>query len=100
MLATCSRSLPNQLGPRFLVSAGVLACSRESAAGPATDISGLLLLKECMSGSEVNEKENGEDEGIEPEIGKGQSFGEGAHADRLKPSRWKCQTDYPPRAGQ
>ena len=70
------------------------------ADGVATDISGLLLLQHCPRGKEVDEREGREDERIEPEIGKPESFGEGADADRLEPGRWKHQADQPPLASE
>src|SRR3974377_1751216 len=102
MLARCSASLANRLLPgRFaFVRACGAPCSRESAAWLASDISALLLPQKYMRGSEVNGREARKDERIEPEIGIGQSFGEGADADRLEPGRGKHQADRPSRAGK
>jgi hypothetical protein len=48
-----------------------------------------------MSGNEVAKREDDKDERIEPEIRIAESFGEGADADRLIPSRWKQQANDP-----
>src|SRR6516162_8197245 len=95
MLARCWRSLPVPLLQGRFGSAAAcgVACSCAFAAGLATDISGLLLAQQYMSGNEVADREDRKDERIEPEIGKAQSFGEGADADRLEPGRRKHQAD-------
>src|SRR6516165_9039268 len=102
MLARCSASLANRLPPgRFaFVTAWGVPCSRESAAWLASDISALLLPQKYMRGSEETDREERKDDGIKPEIGIGQSFGKGADADRLEPSRWKHQPDRPSAAGK
>src|SRR5499427_7456873 len=93
MLARCTRSLASRLLPgRFAL---VTPCEVAPVDGVATDISGLLLLQHCLRGKEVDEREGRKDERIEPEIGKPESFGEGADADRLEPGRWKQQADKP-----
>ena len=48
-----------------------------------------------MSGNEETDRKSRKHERIEPEIGIGQAFGEGADADRLEPGRWKRQADQP-----
>src|SRR5215470_4260122 len=98
MLARCTRSLASRLLPgRFaLVTPGAVA----PADGVATDISALLLLQHCLGGKEVDEREGRKDERIEPEIGKPESFGEGADADGLEPGRWKHQADKPSLTGE
>src|SRR5215471_9284819 len=98
MLARCTRSLASRLLPgRFaLVTPGEVA----PADGVATDISGLLLLQQCLRGKEVDEREGRKDERVEPEIGKPESFGGGADADRLEPGRWKHQADKPSLTGE
>ncbi len=53
-----------------------------------------------MSGNEEADREDRKDEHIEPEIGIAESFGEGADADRLKPSRWKRQANQPSLASE
>src|SRR5260370_6954403 len=98
MLARCTRSLASRLLlGRFAL---VIPCEVVPADGVATDISGLLLLQHCLRGKEVDEREDRKDERIEPEIGKPESFGEGADADRLEPGRWKHQADKPSLAGE
>src|SRR5262249_4509784 len=64
------------------------------------DISGLLLLQQYLCGKEVDEREGRKDEPIGPEVGKPESFGEGADADRLEPGRWKHQADKPSLASE
>src|SRR5262249_62178609 len=54
----------------------------------------------CLRGKEVDEREGRKDERVEPEIGKPESFGEGADADRLEPGRWKHQADKPSLASE
>src|SRR5262249_9741934 len=51
-------------------------------------------------GKEVDEREGRKNEPIGPEVGKPESFGEGADADRLEPGRWKHQADKPSLAGE
>src|SRR5258707_15199556 len=98
MLARCTRSLASRLLlGRFAM---VTPCECAPADGVASDISGLLLLQHCLRGKEVDEREGRKDEPIEPEIGKPESFGEGADADRLEPGRWKHQADKPSLAGE
>src|SRR5262245_65195537 len=97
MLARCTRSLAIRLPlGRFAL---VTACEVAPADGVATDISGLLLLQHYLCGKEVDEREGRKDEPIGPEIGKPESFGEGADADRLEPGRWKHQAGKPSGAG-
>src|SRR5262245_65689971 len=87
MLARCTRSLASRLLlGRFALGT---PCGGAPTDGVATDISGLLLLQHCLRRKEVDEREGRKDERVEPEIGKPQSFGEGADADRLEPGRWK-----------
>src|SRR5499426_4399761 len=98
MLARCTRSLASRLLPgRFAL---VTPCEVAPADGVATDISGLLLLQHYLRGKEVDEREGRKDEPIGPEIGKPESFGEGADADRLEPGRWKHQADKPSLASE
>src|SRR5262249_15949266 len=98
MLARCTRSLASRLLPgRFAL---VTPCEVAPADGVATDISGLLLLQHCLRGKEVDEREGREDERVEPDIGKPESFGEGAAVDRLEPGRWKHQADKPSLASE
>src|SRR4051812_39435092 len=102
MFATCSRSLASRLlrGLPCLLAACRGACSRACATWLATDISGLLLLQKDMRDGQEAEREQRQDQRIEPEIGIAEPFGEGADADRLKPGRWKHQTDHPSLAGK
>src|SRR6516225_5041739 len=98
MLARCTRSLVSRLLPgRFAL---VTPCEVAPVDGVATDISGLLLLQDCLRGKEVGEREGRKDQSIEPEIGKPESFGEGTDADWLEPGRWKHQADKPSLAGE
>src|SRR5271166_1798863 len=98
MLARCSPSLASRLLPgRF---AFVATRSRESAACSASDISALLLRQQHDRGSEEADRKDHKYEHIQPEIGKGQSFGEGTNADLLEPGRWKHQADHLPLAGE
>src|SRR5215813_8821104 len=93
MLTRCTRSLASQLLPgRFAL---VTPCEVGPADRVATDISGLLLLQHYLRGKEIDEREGRKDERIRPEVGKPESFGEGADADRLEPGRWKHQADKP-----
>src|SRR6516164_10098277 len=95
MLARCTRSLASRLLPgRFAL------VTPAPVDGVATDISGLLLLQHYLRGKEVDEREGGKDEPIGPEVGKPESFGEGADANRLEPGRWKHQADKPSLAGE
>src|SRR5262249_19355256 len=98
MLARCTRSLASRLLPGGF--ALVTPCGVAPADGVATDISGLLLLQHRLRGKEVDEREGRKDERVEPEIGKPESFGEGADADRLEPGRWKHQADKPSLASE
>src|SRR5215510_12022184 len=98
MLARCTRSLASRLLlGRFAL---LTPCEVAPADGVATDISGLLLLQHYLCGKEVDEREGRKDERVEPEIGKPESFGEGADADRLEPGRWKHQADKPSLASE
>src|SRR5260370_32264620 len=98
MLARCTRTLASRLLlGRFAL---VIPCEVVPADGVATDISGLLLLEHCLRGKEVDEREGRKDERIDTEIGKPESFGEGADAERLEPGRWKHQTDKPSLASE
>src|SRR5262245_9481435 len=93
MLARCTRSLASRLLlGRFAL---LTPCEVAPADGVATDISALLLLQYCLRGKEVYERKGRKDERVEPEIGKPESFGEGADADGLEPGRWKHQADKP-----
>src|SRR5260370_23015483 len=98
MLAGCTRTWAS--GVVLGRVAVVICCEVVRADGVATDISGLLLLQHCLRGKEVDEREGRKDESIEPEIGKPESFGEGADADRLEPGRWKHQADKPSLASE
>src|SRR5262249_62071504 len=93
MWAMCARSVARRLLPGGF--ALVTPCGVAPADGVATDISGLLLLQHRLRGKEVDEREGHKDERVEPEIGKPESFGEGADADRLERGRWKHQADKP-----
>src|SRR6516164_5495633 len=102
MFARCTRSFANRLplGRFALPSDCEVACSRAPIVACSTDMSALLLLQDDLRGNEKAEREQRKDERIEPEIGIAQSFGEGADADRLKPGRWKHQTDQSSLAGE
>src|SRR5262249_7644021 len=98
MLARCTRSLASRLPPgRFAL---VTPCEVAPADGVATDISGVSPLQHCLRGKEADEREGRKDERVEPEIGNPESFGEGAHADRLEPGRWKHQAAKPSLASE
>src|SRR5262249_44644018 len=101
MLARWSRSFA-KWSPlrRFACGPCEVASSRAPAGRRSTDISGLLLLQRKLRGDEVGQREGRKHERIHPKIGKPQSFGESADADRLKPGRRKHQAYDPPLTGE
>src|SRR5262249_49750641 len=98
MLARCTRSLASRL--LLGIFGLVTPCEVAPADGVATDISGLLLLQHCLRGKEVDDREGCKDERVGPEIGKPESFGEGADADWLEPGRWKHEANKPSLASE
>src|SRR5215471_14416732 len=98
MLTRCPPRLANRLA---LGDCGVVfVCDGEGvcavAASLAAVMSGLLLLQNQLRSNEIDQRKAHKDEHIDPQVGKAECLIERPNADRLEPSRRKCQPDEPP----